>query len=202
MEEMADELKSGSFEKGKTIKLLKTCLQETKAAGETIQKMREYSRQWIEGRMERFSPCDAIKEVVSSLELKARRAKIKIEVMSPKSLPTITGHRSAFEQIVYNITENAIEAADQKKWHRLVISAEKTDRHIELQFCDDCCGIPKENLGKIFEPFYSTKTHRGGKSLGLGLPIISRILTTMGGEIKVKSTAGKGTTFYVNWPLK
>jgi signal transduction histidine kinase len=139
---------------------------------------------------------------VSSLELNARRAKIRIEVKVPKYLPTITGYRNAFGQMVLNLTENAIEAADQKKWHRLVISAEKTDRHIEIKFCDDCRGIAKENLGKIFEPFYSTKTHRGGKSLGLGLPIISRILTTMGGEIRVKSIAGKGTTFYVNWPLK
>jgi two-component system NtrC family sensor kinase len=71
-----------------------------------------------------------------------------------------------------------------------------------MKFCDDCHGIAKENLGKIFEPFYSTKTNRVGKSLGLGLPIISRILTTMGGEIRLKSTVGKGTTFYVNWPLK
>jgi len=202
MEEMAGELESGSFEKGKIIKLLKTCLKETKAAGETIKKMREYTRQWIEGRVEHFSPYDVIKEVVSSLGLKARRAKIRIEVTNPKFLPTIAGHRNAFEQMVLNITENAIEAADQKKWYRLVISAEKTDKHIELTFSDDCRGIAKENLGKIFEPFYSTKTHRGGKSLGLGLPIISRILTTMGGEIRVKSTAGKGTTFYVNWPLK
>jgi signal transduction histidine kinase len=102
---------------------------------------------------------------------------------------------------VLNITDNAIEAADQKKWHRLTIKAEKTDRHIELMFSDDCRGVPEENLGKIFEPFYSTKTHRGGKSLGLGLPIVHRILTTMGGEIRVESAAGKGTTFYVNWPL-
>ncbi|MGA2322771.1 MAG: PAS domain-containing sensor histidine kinase [Sedimentisphaerales bacterium] len=202
MEEMAGELENGSFEKEKIIKSLKTCLGETHAAGEIIKKMREYTRRWIEGQVEHFSLYDVIKEVVSSLELKARRAKIRIEVKNPKSLPTIAGHRSAFEQMVLNLTENAIEAADQKKWHRLVISAEKTDRHIELQFYDDCRGIMKENLGKIFEPFYSTKTSRGGKSLGLGLPIIHRILTTMGGEIRVKSTAGKGTTFYVNWPLK
>ena len=201
MEEIVCDLEIGSFEKGKILESLKTCLREANTAAETIHKMRKLTKQWVEGRAEHFSPLDVIMEVVSSLELKAKQAKMRIEVKEPKFLPTTAGYRSAFEQIVLNITENAIEAADQKKWHRLVISAEKTDSHIELKFSDDCCGIAKENLGKIFEPFYSTKTNRVGKSMGLGLPIIYRILTAIGGEIRVKSTVGKGTTFYVNLPL-
>jgi PAS domain S-box-containing protein len=201
IEEMTRELEKGGFEKERILESLRTCLGETKVVDETIKKMRAHTRQWSEGRIEYFSPFDIISEVVSSLEPKARQAKVRIEVMKPKSLPKISWYRNAFEQIVLNLVENAIEAADQKKWHRLVISAEKTARHIELVFSDDCRGIEEKNLGKIFEPFYSTKTYRGGKSLGLGLPIVSRILAAVGGEIQVKSIAGKGTTFYVSWPL-
>jgi PAS domain S-box-containing protein len=201
VEEIVGELEGGSFEKERIIESLKTCLRETQAAGETIKKMREHTGQWIKGRKEHFSPCDVINKVVSSLASKARKAKIKIEVKVPESLPVIAGYRIAFEQIVLIITENAIEAADQKKWYQMVISAKRINRHIELVFSNDCYGIPKENIGKIFEPFYSTKTNRVGKGLGLGLPIVHRILMTMGGEIRVKS-ARKGATFYVNWPLR
>jgi len=78
--------------------------------------MRKLTKQWIEGRVEHFSPSDVIREVVSLLELKATRAKMRIEVKEPKFLPAAGGvSQSAFEQIVHNITENAIEAADQKK---------------------------------------------------------------------------------------
>jgi signal transduction histidine kinase len=126
---------------------------------------------------------------------------MKFEIKDLESLPAISGQRRTFEQIVLNLTENAIEAADGRKWHRLVISAKQMNDHIELSFSDNCCGISKDNLQKIFEPFYSTKVQRGSKCLGLGLPIISRIVTSMGGKIRVESTVGKGTTFHVNWPL-
>ncbi len=126
---------------------------------------------------------------------------MEIEVMDLRLLPPIRGHRNAFEQMVLNLAENAIEASDGKKRHRLIISAKRKDNHIEFKFCDDCSGIAKENLDKIFEPFYSTKARRGSKSLGMGIPIVHRILTSMGGKIRVESSMGKGTTFYISWPL-
>jgi len=201
MDGILKELKNGKVKKEKVTQVLKTCLHETKSAVDTIQKVREHTKQWMEGRIERFNPYEIIKNVISTLESKATHTKMRIEAIDLKSLPTIRGHRNAFEQMVLNIAENAIEAADGKKRHRLVIRAKRKDDYIELSFSDDCCGIPKENLKKIFEPFYSTKTYRGSKCLGLGLSIVHRILTVMGGKIRVESTAGKGTTFYVNWPL-
>jgi len=195
------ELKGDKIEKEKVTEVLKTCLRETKSAVATIQKMRKHTRQLIKGQIERFDPAQLIKNVVKALETKAASANIKIEVKDLASLPVISGYQNAFEQVVLAITENAIEAAAGKKQHRLIISTKKTDDHIELEFSDNCCGISKKKLGKIFDPFFSTKVRRGSKCLGLGLPIVHRILAAMGGEIRVKSAAGKGTTFYVNWPL-
>jgi len=58
-------------------------------------------------------------------------------------------------------------------------------------------GIPEELRGKIFEPFFSTKE----EGIGLGLPIAQRIVEEHGGEIRVESSAGKGTVFIVSLPM-
>ncbi len=201
MDSALKKLKNGKLEKQKAAEVLKTCLHETKSAADTIHKMRGCTRQWIKGKGERFNPADVIKDIISTLQAKAIRAGMEIDVSDMKSLPVIKGDRNAFEQIVLNLSDNAIEAADGKKPHRLVIKGKKSDGFIELSFHDDCCGIAKENLKKIFEPFYSTKAHRGSKSLGLGLPIVHRLLMLMGGSIRAESKKGRGTAFYINWPL-
>ncbi len=201
LDDTLSEIKSGKFEKEKAIGVLEKCLRETRSAVEGIQKTRENSSRFIKSMVERFNPEQVIRDVISTLELKASKAKVKIEVTALKSLSVISGYKDALEQIVLVIAENAIEAADGGKQHRLAISVIKADNHIELVFCDDCGGIPRKNLEKIFDPFFSTKVRKGSKCLGLGLPIVRRILMVMGGEIRVKSDIGKGTTFYVHWPL-
>jgi len=114
-------------------------------------------------------------------------------------LPEVEITETALEQIFFIIIQNAIEAADGKKGHQLTMSAGQTGKKVELRFSDDCCGIPPENLEKIFEPFFSTKSHEGG--MGLGLEIVHHILIACGGEIRVESQPGKGSTFYVTLPI-
>ncbi len=69
---------------------------------------------------------------------------------------------------------------------------------IETAISDTGCGIPEENLDKIFEPFFSTK---GQKGTGLGLAVIWGIMDNHEGNIKVKSTLGEGTTFTLHLPV-
>jgi signal transduction histidine kinase len=64
---------------------------------------------------------------------------------------------------------------------------------------DTGAGIPKENMTKIFRPFFTTKKKKG---MGLGLSICERIVEAHGGRILVESAPGKGTTFYLHFPLR
>ena len=114
-------------------------------------------------------------------------------------LPEVKTNEMALEQIFLIIIQNAIEAADGRKEHKLDITGKFADGNIELQFADDCCGIAPENLDRIFEPFFSTKTE--DKGMGLGLDIVQQILISCGGQIRVESQLGKGTTFYVTLPV-
>ena len=108
-------------------------------------------------------------------------------------LPPVKISESALEQIFFTLIQNAIDAADGKKWHKLIISAKKENIEIRLQFSDDCCGLTKKNLRRIFEAGFTTKSIEKGN--GFGLSLVEHILECYDGQIQVKSTVGKGTTF-------
>jgi signal transduction histidine kinase len=68
-----------------------------------------------------------------------------------------------------------------------------------LQFADNCGGIAPENLDRIFEPFFTTKPEDEGT--GLGLCTVQNIVSRAEGDVRVESTAGKGSTFFVTLPI-
>ncbi|MHC4109984.1 MAG: PAS domain-containing protein [Planctomycetota bacterium] len=152
------------------------------------------------------------KEIISEVNLKvvaerilnllnesALRAKVTLQLEGMEELPHIRSNEKDLEQLFFALVENAIEAADGKKSRRLVICGGVKDKHIELRFTDDCCGIAPENLDKIFEPFFTTSPPSEGT--GLGLCIVERIVSGAGGKIRVESKAGKGSTFFITLPI-
>ncbi|HSP88870.1 MAG TPA: ATP-binding protein [Ignavibacteriaceae bacterium] len=84
-----------------------------------------------------------------------------------------------------------------QKWD--AVDADGLKEYLEIKISDSGCGIPKENLAKIFEPFYSTK---GQKGTGLGLSVIWGIVDNHNGTIKVDSEINKGTSFTIHLPMK
>ncbi|MCL5028568.1 MAG: ATP-binding protein [Bacteroidetes bacterium] len=88
------------------------------------------------------------------------------------------------------------KGCDWQKWDAVDIDGQKD--YIEIKISDTGCGIAKEDLAKIFEPFYSTK---GQKGTGLGLAVIWGIIDNHNGTINVESELNKGTTFIIRLPL-
>jgi signal transduction histidine kinase len=80
----------------------------------------------------------------------------------------------------------------------LNISISKREGSASVDVTDTGVGIPEENLAKLFQPLFTTKS----KGQGLGLPVCKRLVEAHGGSIKVKSKVGEGTTFTVNLPLE
>jgi signal transduction histidine kinase len=74
------------------------------------------------------------------------------------------------------------------------------DENVEIRVADNGNGIPKEVLGKIFQPFFTTKPT--GQGTGLGLSLSYDIIKAHGGDIKVDSKEGEGTTFIIQLPVK
>jgi two-component system NtrC family sensor kinase len=82
---------------------------------------------------------------------------------------------------------------------RLIVRTEPVGGgRVEVSFIDTGCGIPQENIEKIFEPFYTTKE----RGTGLGLAITRQIIEQHHGEITIESTPGTGTTVRVTLPIE
>ena len=181
------------------LKNTKEGLAEAKEAASIIRKFHQYSKDSFPEAVGNVNVSAVADRIVSVLSQRATQAKMRIAIKGLGDLPKVETNETALEQIFLIIIQNAIEVADGRKKHKLDITGKFADGNIELQFADDCCGIAPENLDRIFEPFFSTKTE--GEGMGLGLDIVQQILISYGGEIRVESQLGKGTTFYVTLPI-
>ena len=104
----------------------------------------------------------------------------------------------ALSQVISNLINNALVHAFTDKAHgavRVTASA-LADGNVQIVVSDDGCGIAAENLGRIFNPFFTTRNN----GTGLGLAITHRIIQGHGGRIEVTSNLGAGTTFTLNLP--
>lgn len=107
----------------------------------------------------------------------------------------ITGDSKQLQQVFWNLGVNAVEAVSGSG--EVIISTEKKNNTLEIRFTDTGIGIGRENIDKIFYPFFTTKDN----GTGLGLAIAQRIAEEHGGKITVESRgAGTGTTFNVILP--
>ena len=113
-------------------------------------------------------------------------------------LPKLMADFDQLMQVCTNLILNAIQAMPQGGKLTLRTSAHGNQVEIEVQ--DTGCGIPRENMPKLFTPFFTTK--REVKGVGLGLAISYGIIQRHRGSIEVQSKVGEGTTFTVYLPLR
>ncbi len=129
---------------------------------------------------------------------------IRLNKLLTEDLPKIKGDTNQLQQVFLNLLTNARDAIDSLKNPNggeitVKTSLSQDKKNIEIIFQDTGCGIPKENLESIFNPFFTTKSPEGG--IGLGLSIVYRIIENHKGRIEVESEEGKGTLFKITLPL-
>jgi len=131
------------------------------------------------------------------------RVELKKDVRA--DLPKIYADANQIQQVLVNLLLNANDAMDENGG-TLMLTAQLAEddatapaqhEKIEIRVCDTGCGIARENLPKIFDPFFSTK---GPKGTGLGLAVAWGIVEKHNGRIEVESEVGKGTTFRILLP--
>jgi signal transduction histidine kinase len=136
--------------------------------------------------------------IVSSLlsflsgELEARTITVEADLSAARR--TVAADEHQLRQALLNLLRNAAEA--MPRGGRLRVEAAAHPRGVELKIADTGEGISPEHLGKVFDPFFSTKS--GGT--GLGLALTQQIIAEHGGAIEVTSELGRGTTFTVRLP--
>ncbi len=123
-------------------------------------------------------------------------AGIHLKLDIPDDLPVIHGDPEQLRQLFLNLLLNARDAT--KHGGRITVSAWRTPRRAHIAISDNGCGIEKDKLERIFEPYVTTKPD----GTGVGLAIVRRIAMDHGGSIRVESKPGEGTTFTVSLPRR
>ena len=124
---------------------------------------------------------------------------IAIQKETSEEMMLINSDKDQLCQVIINLIMNAIAAMEGEGILTLSTYRDKPAKKVYLEISDTGCGIPEENLSKIFDPFFTTK--EPGKGTGLGLSTAYGIIQENGGNISVKETSPKGTTFLVELPL-
>jgi len=127
-------------------------------------------------------------------EAQAQHIAMNVDV-EPETLE-ITADPHLIEQVLINLIKNAFRALDSQKSGTIILSGEiASGGGVCIHVHDDGPGINPENLDKIFIPFYSTRRPYEGSGSGIGLSLSRQIMRAHGGTLSVKSSAGEGTTF-------
>ena len=146
--------------------------------------------------LEKIDPNSVIEQSLAAVQSEAFHKNITVEKKLEAGLPSIIDF--GLERAVTNLLRNAVDAVD--RGGKIKVTTALQDGHIVIEVKDNGCGIPKEAMDKIFDPFYTTKDM--DKGCGLGLTIVSEIIKSYEGEIKLQSVLQKGTTFTVLIPIK
>ena len=137
-----------------------------------------------------------VREVVAACEVVRARKSLLLETEIAE-MPWVSVDPQRIRQILYNLLSNAYKYTDRGT---VTVRLRWRDGTLELSVSDTGKGISPENVSRILQPFVQLvdRNHRDGT--GLGLPICQKLATLMGGELKVDSEVGRGSTFAVTIP--
>ena len=139
-----------------------------------------------------LNPIELLPLLQESLESNPLPGNIRVKVELPADLPPVLGDRGQLVIVFGNLIRNARDAMPDGG--QLAISAEVNADHVGIMVQDNGGGISPENLGRIMEPLYTTKS----RGIGLGLAITRAIIEKHSGRLNVSSEPGKGASFTVH----
>ncbi|MFP4058500.1 MAG: sensor histidine kinase [Candidatus Brocadiia bacterium] len=148
---------------------------------------------------ERVDPNRIVRE---ALELEAallRARDIESQEALDPAVPAVLAQPQQLQEVVLNLLRNAEQAVARPGCAgQIAVSTSACGGQAVIRVADNGCGISREEMGRVFEPFYSTKP--SGERLGMGLALCRRIVEAHGGEIRVDSEVGRGTAVTVVLP--
>ena len=122
------------------------------------------------------------------------RSAIELLVNVPDDIPDVACSQSDLEQVFLNLLTNAREATPHSG--RIMVNVRAEGRLVEIAIADTGCGIAREHMPRVLEPFFTTKPHGNG----LGLSICRSVLWEVDGTLTIQSDPGNGTRVHVGVP--
>ena len=176
-------------------------LQETERLSETIDDLLSLSR--IEhGSTDSFNQIDILKcieQAIDRVNIFAKQNEVTVLTSFPPAPVHLFGDELQLTSAFYNILENSVKykRINQGNVH---LTVQQLDDFIEVEISDNGIGIPTKDLDRIFERFYCVDRSHSGSGVGLGLAIVRHVIVNHEGVIRIESTEGVGTTFFIQFP--
>jgi nitrogen-specific signal transduction histidine kinase len=142
---------------------------------------------------------ELVNEVLEQFKNQPEEQKAQFQVISGDKIPAMNMDRNKMKQVLFNLFENGIQHGGEEARIEVFVQylslADPPEIHLVIK--DNGSGISRENLRKVFDPFFTTRK----KGTGLGLSIVRKVIHDHGGRISVESHPGIGTTFRVTLPI-
>ncbi len=181
------------------VDVLESLNQSNQTACDVIVQIVRSLRSFIRYDVTELREVDIHEELENSLTLVHHELKRRIEVIRKYGdIPKCTCHPGRLNGVFVNMLMNAAQAIEGKG--RISIETLRAGDSIKIKFTDTGEGIPPENLEKLFDRGFTTKSPEEGT--GIGLAICKQIMDEHHGEIEVESQVGKGTTFTITLPVE
>ena len=178
-------------------RILDLSLSEIQRLSEMLRNMLSFSKPEEEKRRP-IKIDELIEGILLVMEKQMRESNIQVEISFNPDIPEIMASTNQMRQVMLNILKNAKEA--MPKGGTLTVRTSREDNRVLIHIQDTGMGVPEEIRDKIFEAFFTTK--QKVKGVGLGLSVCYGIIKDHGGDIKVESEEGKGTTFIISLPVE
>lgn len=161
---------------------------------EVVENLRDFARldaaQYADVRLD-----EAIESTVSMIRHRIDSHDLHIHCELQPNV-SVVGHQAKINQLLHNVLENAIQASSPGDRIEVTLTGDEKSADVEIR--DEGEGIAEENLGKVFEPFFTTRPV--GQGSGLGLPFCYGVMQDHGGSIDLDSEIGKGTRVRLHFP--
>lgn len=171
---------------------------------EKVLQMSMFDRQKATLRLQEIDANKAIANIVSTFKLKVESYGGNIETDLAAMNALVEVDEMHFTNIIFNLLDNAVKYRREDEPLKLkVSSSDISNNRLEIRISDNGIGIKREDLKKIFEKFYrvSTGNRHDVKGFGLGLAYVHKMVRELGGDIRVESEFGSGSTFIITLPL-
>ncbi|MFC1839759.1 ATP-binding protein [Thermodesulfobacteriota bacterium] len=174
----------------------KIMVNEVERLNRVISQLLEFARP-LDIKKEAVDIKTIINHSAKMIERDASEKDIRVGVEIPEDIPPIAIDSDRINQVFLNLFLNSIEAMDSGGELSVTVNYETSTDMMNIIINDTGKGINPDNLGNVFDPYFTTKQ----SGTGLGLAIVHRIIESHNGEIKVESKPGKGTSVIIALPL-
>ena len=141
---------------------------------------------------------DIVKKTVDVIKAELKEKGVSLKMHLAVSLPKVLADSTLIQQSILNLVKNAIQAMPEgKKDPEISISTFIEGDMVKISVADNGCGMTEEQMSKIFEPYYTTKS----SGTGLGLTVLFKIMKQHEGDVTVRSTPGAGSEFTLQIPV-